>query len=108
MDDRCQIIADILEYLEHAPEGMRRLRAFLARDDAEAQRRQTILREQTNPKEKEVLRWVADGRTSAWIAIRMAISCRTVEAHRRNLLRKLDEPNTAGLVQWAAYLPCSV
>ncbi len=42
------------------------------------------------PREHEILDLVTLGATSKAIAQRLGISCRTVETHRANLLRKLD------------------
>jgi DNA-binding NarL/FixJ family response regulator len=52
-------------------------------------------------REREVLHLVADGLTSAEIAIRLAISPRTVDMHRRHLVRKLDLSGQAALVRYA-------
>ena len=52
-------------------------------------------------REREVLRLVADGKTSAAIAALLGIGVRTVESHRANLLSKLDLHNQAELVRYA-------
>jgi len=53
------------------------------------------------PREKEVLYWIAEGLTNSEIAEKLFISKRTADAHRRNLLEKLNAKNTAGLVRYA-------
>jgi DNA-binding NarL/FixJ family response regulator len=52
-------------------------------------------------REREVLQLVAEGQTSAEIAVRLGISPRTVEMHRRNLVRKLELSGQAALVRYA-------
>lgn len=52
-------------------------------------------------REREVLRLVAEGLRSSEIAERLHISPATVEAHRRNLMRKLDLHSVAELTRYA-------
>ncbi len=52
------------------------------------------------PREIEVLRWTADGKTSGEVGMIMAISERTVNFHIKNCLEKLDAVNkTAGVIK---------
>ncbi len=53
------------------------------------------------PREREVLQLVAEGLTTAAIAQRMFISVKTVEAHRRNIVRKLGLRTVAELTKYA-------
>jgi DNA-binding CsgD family transcriptional regulator len=50
------------------------------------------------PRERGILARVSTGATSREIARALGISERTVEVHRRNLLKKLGVPRSAGLV----------
>ena len=52
-------------------------------------------------REKQVLRLIAREYSNTEIASILFISIRTVDTHRRNLLRKLNLKNTAGLVKYA-------
>jgi DNA-binding NarL/FixJ family response regulator len=52
-------------------------------------------------REREVLQLIADGNSSAAIAKAMHISSRTVDAHRHNLMKKLDIHSIAGLTKFA-------
>ena len=52
-------------------------------------------------REKEVLALIVEGLTSTEIAHRLHIGTSTAETHRKNLLRKLDVNNSAGLVRVA-------
>jgi len=52
-------------------------------------------------REKEVLKLIAEGHRSATIAAQMGIAVATVEAHRRNILRKLQLHSAADLTRYA-------
>jgi len=52
-------------------------------------------------REREVLKLLAEGHRSAAIAARLFISIATVEAHRRNIMRKLDLHSLADLTKYA-------
>jgi two-component system NarL family response regulator len=52
-------------------------------------------------REKEVLRHIAEGHRSTKIATQMGIAVATVEAHRRNILRKLQLHSAADLTRYA-------
>jgi two-component system response regulator NreC len=53
------------------------------------------------PREGEVLKFLAEGQTVKDIACDLALSVKTVEAHKFNLMRKLDIHNKAQLVHYA-------
>ncbi len=52
-------------------------------------------------REKEVLKLIAEGKTSREIAHLFSISIRTVQHHRANLMKKLNLRKTADLVKFA-------
>jgi DNA-binding NarL/FixJ family response regulator len=52
-------------------------------------------------REREILKMLAEGRSVKEIAASFALSVKTVEAHKFNLMRKLDIHNKAQLVQYA-------
>lgn len=54
------------------------------------------------PREQEVVRLLADGRTVREVALDLHLSVKTVEAHKLNLMRKLDIHNRASLLDYAA------
>lgn len=58
--------------------------------------RQTIL----SLKEKEVIKWIADGLTSNAIAEKLSLSIHTVHNHRKSILEKTDCANAAELLQY--------
>jgi two-component system NarL family response regulator len=53
------------------------------------------------PREREVLVLIAEGARSAQIAARLYIKVGTVEAHRRNIKRKLGLHTVADLTKYA-------
>ncbi len=70
------------------------------RQEATREEQQGRLAELT-PREREVLRRVAEGRTNKEIASELGISHRTVESYRENLMRKLGIRTIAGLTRFA-------
>jgi DNA-binding NarL/FixJ family response regulator len=55
-------------------------------------------------RERQILRLIADGKTSTDIATELAVSPFTIETHRRNLMQKFDVNNAAALIRLAAQL----
>ena len=56
------------------------------------------------PRERQVLKLVAEGRSSPEIAKDLDLSVKTVEGHRGRIMAKLDTRNVAGLVRHAIRL----
>ena len=54
-------------------------------------------------REQEVVRLLADGKTVREAALELSLSIKTVEAHKLNLMRKLDIHNRASLVEYAVH-----
>lgn len=67
------------------------------RVESETQRKLRLL----TPREREVLKGVAEGYTNKELAARMEISHRTVETHRESIVRKLEIKSIAGLTRFA-------
>lgn len=55
---------------------------------------------QLSEREIEVINQIRDGLSSKEIADRLAISIKTVEVHRHNILKKLKVKNTASLINY--------
>jgi DNA-binding NarL/FixJ family response regulator len=53
------------------------------------------------PRQREILRLVAEGQTSKEIAQRLGLSYRTVESHRMQLMKRLNLHDVTGLVRFA-------
>jgi len=56
---------------------------------------------QLTPREREVLQLVAEGETSKKIAAQLHVSVKTVDAHRQQIMDKLDIRSVAGLTKYA-------
>lgn len=54
-----------------------------------------------SPRQREVLRLIAEGRTTKQIAHELEISVKTVETHRAQLMERLNIHDVAGLVRYA-------
>jgi two-component system, NarL family, response regulator NreC len=60
-----------------------------------------LRRSNLTPREREVVKLIAEGNSARKIASALGLSVKTVEAHRFNLMRKLDIHNKAQLVTYA-------
>lgn len=58
-------------------------------------------RSRLTPREQEIVRLVADGKTNKEMAALLNISIRTVETHRSNVMEKLDIHSVSDLVLYA-------
>jgi two-component system NarL family response regulator len=63
--------------------------------------RGTSARADLGPRDREIVQLLAEGHTSPEIARRIHISTRTVETHRRNIMRKLDVHSVAEITKYA-------
>ena len=80
----------------------RLLQRFDRAHSADASRRPHDEAEQLSVREKEILRLVASGYTSAEIGARLLISAMTVNTHVRNIYRKLQVRTRAQAVRFAS------
>jgi DNA-binding NarL/FixJ family response regulator len=69
------------------------VQAYLAKSD--------LPYEPLTPRERQVLQLIAEGKTTKETAAMLAVSVKTAETHRTNLMVKLDIHSTAGLVRYA-------
>ncbi len=53
------------------------------------------------PRQREILQLVAEGRKSKEIALDLGISQKTVETHRKNIMKRLEIRDLPGLVRYA-------
>lgn len=58
-------------------------------------------RSELTQREKQVLRLIADGKTTRELAVELQISVKTAVAHRTRIMEKLDIHDTATLVRFA-------
>ncbi len=83
----CQSVALIAQ--EAAAYGMARRKLIAARNRMAA----------LSPREREVLDWLAEGRSNKMIARELAISPRTVEIHRANMMVKIGANHASEAVR---------
>ena len=74
------------------------------RAKVEWRRRWSDPKQTITPRQKEILRLVAQGLTNRQIADELKISVRTIEVHRFNLMRRLRVKNVAQLLRQALAL----
>ncbi|NOZ50240.1 MAG: response regulator transcription factor [Chloroflexi bacterium] len=95
----------IVEALWQIMDGRTFLPPPLTSDDIEEYQRQTKSihenYEELSQREREILVLVAQGETNGEIANQLGISLRTVENHRRNLMKKMRFRNIADIVRFA-------
>jgi DNA-binding NarL/FixJ family response regulator len=76
-----------------------RLLARIQRGDLETRDRTPL--ESLSPRELQVLRLVAEGKTSKDIAVMLDLGLQTVRSYRKTMMKKLGVSNVAGLTQLA-------
>jgi DNA-binding NarL/FixJ family response regulator len=83
-----------------SPQVSDRLLIRIQKGDLESHQAHSAL-EVLSPRELQVLRLVADGKTSKEIASLLELSEQTVRSYRKTMMRKLGVNNVAGLTQLA-------
>jgi len=66
-----------------------------------AQSAPNLAPDRLTPREREVVQLIAEGRTSKDIALELGLSVKTADAHRANVMRKLDLHSVSKLVRYA-------
>jgi DNA-binding NarL/FixJ family response regulator len=83
-----------------SPEVSDRLLTRIQKGDLEAKHAPAAL-ESLSPREVQVLRMVAEGKTSKEIAVLLDLREQTVRSYRKTMMKKLGVNNVAGLTQLA-------
>ncbi len=83
-----------------SPQVSEKLLMRIQRGDLEAKPVPTML-EGLSPRELQVLRLVAEGKTSKDIAVMLDLGLQTVRSYRKTMMKKLNVNNVAGLTQLA-------
>jgi len=83
-----------------SPQVSDRLLNRIQRGDLESQKLTPAL-EGLSPRELQVLRLVAEGKTSKEIAVMLDLGLQTVRSYRKTMMKKLNVNNVAGLTQLA-------
>jgi len=60
--------------------------------------------EALSPRQREILKAIARGRTTKQIAYDLGLSAKTVETHRAQIMERLDIHDVAGLVRFSIRL----
>lgn len=53
------------------------------------------------PRERQILKFLAEGKSTKQIALQLYVSVKTIEANRRQIMEKLEIDNLAGLIKYA-------
>jgi len=77
------------------------IKCLIERKSNAENKRGSAVRRVLTPREREVLKLVAEGNSNKKVAHKLGISVRTAEHHRLNIMKKLSVTNTAGLVRYA-------
>ncbi len=83
-----------------SPEVSDRLLSRIQRGDLDAKSLPAAL-DALSPREVQVMRLVAEGRTSKEIALMLDLGLQTVRSYRKTMMRRLGVKNVAGLTQLA-------
>ena len=54
-----------------------------------------------SPREREIAQLLAEARTNKEVAVKLGVSVKTIDAHRANIMRKLNLHSVAELVRYA-------
>jgi DNA-binding NarL/FixJ family response regulator len=95
LKERVADVSELVSALERVAAGGTVVEPSLVRELLDAPAASDPLADLT-PREREVLALMAQGRTDRGIADELVVTRKTVEAHVRNVLRKLDLPVDAG------------
>jgi DNA-binding NarL/FixJ family response regulator len=99
---KSQAPADLIRAIHEVLRGMMYLSPRVSRTLVQAYLAKSELPpDPLTPREREVLQLVAEGKTTKEVAKHLGISVKTAESHRTRILKKLDTPNTAGIVRYA-------
>lgn len=83
-----------------SPQVSDRLLSRIQRGDLSASSSSSVL-DPLSPRELQVLRLVAEGKTSKEIAVLLDLGLQTVRSYRKTMMKKLNVNNVAGLTQIA-------
>lgn len=96
-----QLVAGIRRVAQQDDQNSRGLSLFTADLKALAESNNYPKPSVLTMREQEVMRLLAEGRTVREVAAELSLSIKTIEAHKLNLMRKLDIHNRASLIECA-------
>jgi DNA-binding NarL/FixJ family response regulator len=95
-DAECDLIAAVTSAWQHIPFFSTAVAEFVHRALETKPAAQSL-----TPREEEVLRMLAQGRSIKEVARGLNVSVKTADNHRTNLMRKLDVHSAAELLRYA-------
>ena len=98
---KTQASADLVRAIREVSRDMTYLSPRVSRTVVQAYLAKTEGPGPLTPREREVLRLVAEGKTTKEVAAILGISAKTAEAHRMRIMKKLETHNTASTVRYA-------
>jgi len=98
---KSQASADLVRAIREVSRDMTYLSPRVSRTVVQAYLAKTEGPGPLTPREQEVLRLVAEGKTTKEVAAILGISAKTAEAHRMRIMKKLETHNTASTVRYA-------
>ncbi|HMC37684.1 MAG TPA: response regulator transcription factor [Actinomycetota bacterium] len=98
---KTQASADLVRAIREVSRDMTYLSPRVSRTVVQAYLAKSDVPDPLTPREREVLRLVAEGKTTKEVAALLGISVKTTEAHRMRVMKKLETHNTAGIVRYA-------
>src|SRR5207302_5416008 len=102
---KSQAPADLMRAIHEVLGGMVYLSPRVSRTLVQAYLTKSALpADPLTPREREVLQLVAESKTTKEVAKLLGISANTDEDLRTRIMKKLDTPNTAGIVRYAIRL----
>ncbi len=97
-----QLVAGIRRVAQQDDQNARGLSLFTSDLQALASSNGDLRPSVLTLREQEVMRLLAEGRTVREVAAELSLSIKTIEAHKLNLMRKLDIHNRTSLIECAA------
>jgi DNA-binding NarL/FixJ family response regulator len=98
---KSQASADLVRAIREVSRDMTYLSPRVSRTVVQAYLAKSDAPDPLTPREREVLRLVAEGKTTKEVAAILGISVKTAEAHRIRVMKKLETHNTASTVRYA-------
>ncbi len=99
---KTEAASDLVRALDDVLHGSTYLSSKVSRAIVQAYlEKRDLLPDPLTHRERQVLQLIAEGKTTKEVANLLGISVKTAEAHRTNIMSKLDTHGTAGLVRYA-------
>jgi len=98
---KSQASADLVRAIREVSRDMTYLSPRVSRTVVQAYLAKSNVPDPLTLREREVLRLVAEGKTTKEVAALLGISVKTAEAHRIRVMKKLETHNTASTVRYA-------